>query len=729
MIRQTVLFGGRNASGTSGTWATNGTTAGTYALPDINSESQFPSGFTTFNGEVFYNAADASGVGQGLWETNGTTAGTTEIGGIDNAGISSANSSGLFPSYLTVLVRFLQPDTLLFEGFDTSGLAGLWVTNGTAAGTSELGGLGSEGISGVSSRFGLDPAFLTAFRPGTLLSSPIEVLFNGADASGLEALWVTRGTVASTQELTGISGAAPAPDGIEFSDPITFGHEVLFNGFDALFAHGLWVTNGAAVGTTEVGGLGGALSGLDPIDMTLFNGEVIFDGTNSLGVRGLWLTDGTAAGTHEIVGIGGVDVSGLFAGEFNRPDFVAYNGKVLFQGDDASGNYNLWVTNGTASGTQELTGISGAFTGSFFGFDDSLFASFAVFKGEVLFRGLDASGNISLWATNGTAVGTHELIGGGLDPGGMTAVTITVPPPEDFTNSNTSDILFRNTTSGDTWFEAVNDGAFAGWNQIGGSNTSFSIAGTGDFYGTGTSDILFRNNSTGDTWFEAISNGAFAGWNQIGGSNASYSVAGLGDFSDYGTSDILFRNTSTGDTWFEAMSNGALAGWNQVGGSDTRYSVVGVGDFFESGVDDILLRNNSTGDTWIEQMTNGAFAGWDQIGGSDTTYSVVGVGDFFGNGTDNILFRNNSIGDTWFEVITNGAFAGWNHIGGSDTTYSVVGIGDYFGNNTSDILLRNNAGDTWVEQITNGAFAGWNQIGGSSTSYTVPITVGPPALT
>jgi hypothetical protein len=67
--------------------------------------------------------------------------------------------------------------------------------------------------------------------------------------------------------------------------------------------------------------------------------------------------------------------------------------------------------------------------------------------------------------------------------------------------------------------------------------------------------------------------------------------------------------------------------------------------------------------------------------------------------------------------------------GGSNATYSVVGIGDYFGNHTSDILFRNGAGDTWVEQIINGVFAGWNQIGGSSTSYSVPITVGPPALT
>jgi hypothetical protein len=68
-------------------------------------------------------------------------------------------------------------------------------------------------------------------------------------------------------------------------------------------------------------------------------------------------------------------------------------------------------------------------------------------------------------------------------------------------------------------------------------------------------------------------------------------------------------------------------------------------------------------------------------------------------------------------------------IGGSDTTYSVVGVGDYFGSNGSDILFRNSAGDTWVEQITNGAFAGWSHIGGSNTAYTVPITVGPPALT
>jgi hypothetical protein len=747
MIRQTVLFGGFDASGAAGTWATNGTAAGTYELTGFgtNLNNPLPFAFTAFNGEVFYSGPDASG-GTGLWETNGTTAGTTEIGGIGNANIPGARSDrlgGLNPYNLTVLSNFvLNTTTLLFGGVDASGSEGLWVTNGTAAGTSEVGGLASKGISGVSA-FGLDPSNLTVFSPNRFTE---EVLFNGFGTDGSSGLWVTDGSAADTHELTGISGVST--NGLQPSDLVVFGREVLFQAQDASDLIGLWVTSGETAGTSEVGGVGstgivGVASnglGLNPSFMTLFNGEVIFDGTDVFGVQSLWLTNGTAAGTHEILGIGGVPAGGIFFDNTVpygiHPDFTAYNGKVLFQGEDASGNFGLWVSNGTGSGTSELTGISGAYTGGLFSGagagaipPEIINPNFTVFNGEVLFTGLYTGGNLGLWVTNGTAVGTHELIGGGLSSANETAVTITVPPPEDFLGNNTSDILFRNTTSGDTWVEAVSDGALASWNQIGSSNTSFSVVGTGDFYGTGASDVLFRNNSTGDTWFEAISNGAFTGWNQIGGSDTTYSVVGLGDFTDYGTSDILFRNNLTGDTWFEAISDGASAGWHQVGGSDTHYSVVGVGDFFESGTDDILFRNNSTGDTWIEQMINGASAGWGQIGGSDTHYSVVGVGDFFGNGTDDILFRNNSTGDTWFEAITNGAFAGWHQIGGSDTTYAVVGAGDYFGNNTSDILFRNSAGDTWVEQITNGALASWSHIGSSNTSYSVPITVGPPALT
>jgi hypothetical protein len=52
-------------------------------------------------------------------------------------------------------------------------------------------------------------------------------------------------------------------------------------------------------------------------------------------------------------------------------------------------------------------------------------------------------------------------------------------------------------------------------------------AGVGDFYANGTNDVLYRNSSSGDTWFEAMSNGVFAGWHQVGGPDTRYSIAGV----------------------------------------------------------------------------------------------------------------------------------------------------------------------------------------------------------
>jgi endoglucanase len=293
-------------------------------------------------------------------------------------------------------------------------------------------------------------------------------------------------------------------------------------------------------------------------------------------------------------------------------------------------------------------------------------------------------------------------------------------PRGDFNSDGTSDILFRNDVTGDTWYEAISNGAFAGWNQIGGSSTSYAAAGVGEFYGTSTSDVLYRNNLTGDTWLAELSNGAFAGWHQVGGSDTNYKVVGVGHFFGGATDDILYRDNATGDTRFAEMSNGAFAGWHQVGGSSTDYKVVGVGDFNGDGTEDILYRDDVTGDTWYADISNGSFNGWHQVGGSSTDYKVVGTGDFAGDGASRILYRNNSTGDIWFADMSNGAFAGWHQVGGSDTNYSVVAVGDYFGNGTSDILFRNNiTGDTWLEAMSNGGFHSWEHVGDSNASYAV----------
>jgi hypothetical protein len=188
-----------------------------------------------------------------------------------------------------------------------------------------------------------------------------------------------------------------------------FNSEVLFEGKDNDDFLALWVTNGTAASTSEIGGIGNSgissasSTGLDPIDLMVFNGEVLLRGTDAGGKFGLWVTNGAAAGTSELTGIIGANPGGLLP---STPDMTVFNNEVLFDGADAT-SYGLWVTNGTAAGTFELTGISGAYSGGIFSSIGPLGSpGFAVFNGEVLFDGTDASNKFSLWVTNGTAAGT-----------------------------------------------------------------------------------------------------------------------------------------------------------------------------------------------------------------------------------------------------------------------------------------------------------------------------------
>src|SRR5262249_55940950 len=112
---------------------------------------------------------------------------------------------------------------------------------------------------------------------------------------------------------------------------------------------------------------------------------LMFAGVDTAGNNNLWVTDGTAKGTHELTGISGAYAGGIFGGSTGfSPDFTKFNGEVLFDGLDAAGQNGLWVSNGTASGTHELTGITGAdANGMLYNIPN---ADFTVFNGEVLFQ-------------------------------------------------------------------------------------------------------------------------------------------------------------------------------------------------------------------------------------------------------------------------------------------------------------------------------------------------------
>jgi hypothetical protein len=263
--------------------------------------------------------------------------------------------------------------------------------------------------------------------------------------------------------------------------------------------------------------------------------------------------------------------------------------------------------------------------------------------------------------------------------------------------------------------------SLSGWGAIGPASTAYDVVGIGDFNHDGTSDVLFRNATTGDVGFDQLTNGVLSGWHSFGGSSTAYNVVGVGDFNHDGTSDVLFRNNSSGDLGFYQISNGVNQGWVHLGGSSTGYDVVGVGDFNHDGTSDILFRNAANGDTGFYQISNGAVQAWvDLASTTNTAFTVAGVGDFNGDGTSDILFRNTTTGDLSIMRVQNGVNQGLVGVGTGPAGYAVVGTGDYNGDGTSDILFRNNTtGDTGFWAMSNGVNTGFHDIANSSTAYKV----------
>jgi autotransporter passenger strand-loop-strand repeat protein len=254
-------------------------------------------------------------------------------------------------------------------------------------------------------------------------------------------------------------------------------------------------TNYSVVGQGEF--YGGATSGI--FYRNNATGDTWFEAISN-GFFSSWNHIGGSDPNYSVVGIGRFDNS------IDTSDMLFRNnatGDTWFESDSG------WFQVGGSNTNYAVAGV-----GDFYGNGTS----------DILFRN-NSTGNIWL-----------EVMNDGINNGGLSGVWDSIGGSDthysvvgvgDFNSDGTSDILFRNNATGDLWYEAMSNGAPAGpnpWNHVGGSDTNYAVVGIGDYFAQGTSDILFRNNATGDTWYIAMSNGAFNGWHQVGGSNTNYTV-------------------------------------------------------------------------------------------------------------------------------------------------------------------------------------------------------------
>jgi hypothetical protein len=192
------------------------------------------------------------------------------------------------------------------------GLDRLWVSNGTRAGTKQLGWSPAA-----------DEMYIVPLTGQNLYFSTV-IAGTGADPAFF--LWSTDGTAGGTRQLTSAGELEGAS-----SEAAYMGGRLYIN------AGALWKTNGTVRGTKEI---------LDqsPYFLTAAGGRLFF----AAGVPNdgwyLWTSDGTATGTDFLVAFG-----------VRLPrQLVAFGESVFFKIENFDANWwQLWASDGTRGGTWE----------------------------------------------------------------------------------------------------------------------------------------------------------------------------------------------------------------------------------------------------------------------------------------------------------------------------------------------------------------------------------------
>jgi hypothetical protein len=292
--------------------------------------------------------------------------------------------------------------------------------------------------------------------------------------------------------------------------------------------------------------------------------------------------------------------------------------------------------------------------------------------------------------------------------------------PGDFNGDCKSDILWRNSSTGEDDIWLMNGTALASGADLGDIATSWNIAGVGDFNGDGKADILWRNSVSGEDDIWLMNGTTIASGADLGDIATNWSIAGVGDFNGDGKSDILWRNSSTGEVDIWLMNGTSIASGAWLGDLSTSWVIAGVGDFNGDGKADILWRNSVTGEVDIWLMNGTAIASGADLGDIALSWNIAGVGDFNGDGKSDILWRNSTTGEDDIWLMNGTAIASGADLGDIALNWNIVGVGDFNGDGKSDILWRNSTTGEVDMWLMNGfAIASGADLGDIATSWLI----------
>jgi ELWxxDGT repeat protein len=359
-VGDTLFFAGNDIATGTELWKSDGTTAGTVLVKDLETSigyASFPSSLIDVDGTLFFLALGDSNTSVGLWKSDGTTAGTVLITKITTGYISGPMAA------LNGILYFVK----------VNGVNGreLWRSDGTAAGTVMVKDVNPGGPS---------------------LIGPL-VLFNGAlffdahsSAFGTE-LWRSDGTADGT---TIVKDVIPGPDGsypVRLSD---INGELFFVANDPAYGRELWKSDGTTDGTVKVKTIAAGPVVSFSTQFANAGGTLFFTVDDSQGNAELWKSDGTTDGTLVVTKRASID----------RLIPFGFNPEVLFIGYEVTTGFEIWQSDGTAVGTRLFQDIAP-------GVESSNPSFFIQVGSTIFFTADDGVHGVELWAIAAPPVFTY----------------------------------------------------------------------------------------------------------------------------------------------------------------------------------------------------------------------------------------------------------------------------------------------------------------------------------
>ncbi|HET9211006.1 MAG TPA: ELWxxDGT repeat protein [Thermoanaerobaculia bacterium] len=383
-------------------WVTDGTMAGSYKILDVpvatSSFAAFngnldPGLLAALNGTLFFQATDGISNYE-LWRSDGTDAGTSQVSDLGSAlprylntvnghlafiafynsrlGLSDGTTAGteIVPgSSVRAFATKPLGNELFFLSQPDSAPAGLWKTDGTAAGTVL-----------VATHDSVIPG-------GSPVPSGGKIFYSLLNGASYYDLWVSDGTAGGTSLL----GPGFSPQSMTDA-----GGTFFFSAFPpGSFYYTLWKSDGTAAGTVQVADVNVVTSFYEPFAV-LPGGTILFQAQDGTHGQELWRSDGTGAGTVLVKDVLPGPASSRISG------LTVAGSRAFFAADDGVHGIELWVSDGTAAGTHLVKDIvPGA--GSSFPFRPAAVGS------VVVFSAFDPEYGVEAWRSDGTDAGTWRL--------------------------------------------------------------------------------------------------------------------------------------------------------------------------------------------------------------------------------------------------------------------------------------------------------------------------------